>query len=185
MGCDSKALLAHSKALADRAGETYDKAMLSTSERMAEKLKQALRAKGMSQSAFAAACGATKQAVQSWVKTGRIDKKHLPKFVEVLEYPLEWWLSEDTNPPDVPAQAKSHTRLPTSPAFGAIATGAAKAPTCEQSTPSYGGGNWPFATISQPDYAHLTDRQKGMVEGYIKGLLSEVLPSKRNGTSGA
>jgi len=41
---------------------------------------------------IAKACGASKQAVQGWIKTGRIDKKHLPKLAELTKLPLEWWL---------------------------------------------------------------------------------------------
>lgn len=160
MGNDSKALLAHSKALADRPCNAYDKAMLSTSERMAEKLKTALNTKGMGQKAFAEACGVSKQAAQSWVKTGRVDKKHLPKFIEIFGYPLEWWLdtNESTSPPSIQA--------------------------CETDRAKYKLNVWPFTSISQRDYSQLSERQMGMVEGFIKGLLHEAPPAKSNGTIG-
>ena len=77
---------------------------------MAEKLKQALKTKGMSQVAFATACGVSKQAVQSWIKTGRIDKKHLPKFVEVLGLPLGWWLEVEATT-HLPATALTRPKL--------------------------------------------------------------------------
>ena len=167
MAADSKALLARSKALADTAPASYDEAMLSTSERMAEKLKQALKTKGMSQVAFATACGVSKQAVQSWIKTGRIDKKHLPKFVEVLGLPLSWWLEVEATT-YLPATALTPTKV--------IST--------DTDTPNYVSSKWPFTSISPSEYNRLSDRQTGMVEGYIRALLIDAESSKRNGTTG-
>lgn len=143
---------------------------------MAEKLKQALEAKGMSQVAFARACGASKQAVQSWVKTGRIDKKHLPKFVEVLGYPLEWWLDDGgDNSPTTPASTVFEPiTAPLQQANAAINDLGGR----------YTVRAWPFASVSQLEYACLSDRQKGMVEGYVSALLNNNGgENKRNGTS--
>lgn len=167
MAADSKALLVQSKALADTAPATYDEAMLSTSERMAEKLKQALKTKGMSQVAFATACGVSKQAVQSWIKTGRIDKKHLPKFVEVLGLPLNWWLGAEASTYPPAAMAIEPANIIT-----------------DTDTPSYALSKWPFTSISPSEYNRLSDRQTGMVEGYIRALLMDAESSKRNGTTG-
>ena len=167
MDANSKALLVQGKALADPYFEPYSKAMLSTSERMADKLKAALASRGMSQVAFAEKCGVSKQAVQSWVKTGRVDKKHLPKFVEVLGYPLEWWLDPDATTND------SH-RSPPPPAHHVK----------EQEPTPYSLSSWPFISISPSEYACLTERQMGSVEGYVRALLNESAPAKRNGTTG-
>ena len=167
MAADSKALLARSKALADTAPASYDEAMLSTSERMAEKLKQALKTKGMSQVAFATACGVSKQAVQSWIKTGRIDKKHLPEFVEVLGLPLNWWLGAEASTYSPAAMAIESTNIIT-----------------DTDTPNYVPSKWPFTSISPSEYNRLSDRQAGMVEGYIRALLMDAESSKRNGTTG-
>ena len=141
--------------------------MLSTSERMAEKLKQALKTKGMSQVAFATACGVSKQAVQSWIKTGRIDKKHLPKFVEVLGLPLNWWLGAEASTYSPAAMAIESTNIIT-----------------DTDTPNYVPSKWPFTSISPSEYNRLSDRQAGMVEGYIRALLMDAESSKRNGTTG-
>lgn len=141
--------------------------MLSTSERMAEKLRQALKTKGMSQVAFATACGVSKQAVQSWIKTGRIDKKHLPKFVEVLGLPLIWWLDAEASSYLPAAMAIESTNIIT-----------------DTDTPSYVLNKWPFTSISPSEYNRLSDRQTGMVEGYIRALLMDAESSKRNGTTG-
>jgi transcriptional regulator with XRE-family HTH domain len=160
MDRNSKALLVHGKALADSGAETYDKAMLSTSTRLAAKLKTALAEKSMSQTAFAEKCGVSKQAVQGWVKTGRIDKGHIAKFVDILDKPLEWWLDVDA----APAQSSIGVR--------------------ETSRTEYKLNRWPFLSVSQREYERLDERQMGMVEGYIKGLLAESPRNKRNGTDG-
>lgn len=139
--------------------------MLSTSERMAEKLKEALKTRGLSQVAFAELCGVSKQAVQSWVKTGRVDKKHLPKFVEVLAYPLEWWLGAEVS-------GTQHTQ-PTPPLIAR-----------ETDERAYSLSQWPFISITQSEYARLSERQMGSVEGYVRALLNESAPAKRNGTTG-
>lgn len=77
--------------------------MLSTSETIRAKLVEVLESSSLRQSDIAAACGVSKQAVQGWVKTGRIDKKHLPNLATASGRPLEWWLdsgSTDTKDKD-------------------------------------------------------------------------------------
>ena len=165
MGTNSKALLAQGKALADPCCTAYDKAMLSTSERMAKKLKLALSVRGMSQIAFANACGVSKQAVQGWLKTGRVDKKHLPKFVAVLNYPLAWWLADE--------EISSYPAAP-APMAAQIS---------EPDTKPFVRDSWPFSSISRSEYSKLSDRQMGMVEGYVRALLTETGSVKRNGTT--
>lgn len=66
--------------------------MLTTSQQMAIKLKEAISIAKVTQTQVATACGVTKQAVQGWVKTGRFDKKHLPTLAAITGKPLEWWL---------------------------------------------------------------------------------------------
>ena len=51
-------------------------------------------------------------------------------------------------------------------------------------TPSYALSKWPFTSISPSEYNRLSDRQTGMVEGYIRALLMDAESSKRNGTTG-
>lgn len=69
--------------------------MLSTAQQLAAKLEEVLSDPRVKQADIAEACGVSKQAVQGWKKTGRIDKKHLPKLAQVSGKPLEWWLSID------------------------------------------------------------------------------------------
>ncbi len=66
--------------------------MLSPSERLAEKLGTAIRETDLKQTDIAIACGVTKQAVQGWLRTGRIAKKHLPTLAKVSGRSLDWWL---------------------------------------------------------------------------------------------
>lgn len=40
----------------------------------------------------------TKQAVQGWLKTGRFDKKHLPKLAKITNRSLSWWLETPDQP---------------------------------------------------------------------------------------
>ena len=134
---------------------------------MAEKLKRALQTRGMSQAVFAERCKVSKQAVQGWLKTGRVDKKHLQTFVSVLGYPLEWWLGASTDDAAAPpTSSPAHVAREPAPIQYSTTT------------------TWPFASINGAEYGRLSERQKGMVEGYIKGLLDEAPPAKRNGTYG-
>lgn len=154
MATYGKALLVYGKALPVTDCKNYDQAMLSTSERMAQKLNQALKEKGLTQTAFATLCGASKQTVHSWKKTGRIDKMHLQKFVEILGHPLEWWLEVEQPQTQAAHAVKSNEN------------------------PAHKLNGWPFTSVSKSEYDRLTERQRGMVEGYIKGILSEGLPVK-------
>lgn len=71
--------------------------MLSTATKMAAKLAEATADPKIKQSDIANACGVTKQAVQGWLKTGRFDKKHLPKLAQLTGRPLAWWLDADSD----------------------------------------------------------------------------------------
>lgn len=71
--------------------------MLSTSEKIRAKLQEVLETSPLRQSEIAAACGVSKQAVQGWIKTGRVDKKHLPSLAAVSGKSLDWWLDSDSN----------------------------------------------------------------------------------------
>ena len=69
--------------------------MLSTSAKLAVKLDTVIRESKIKQTDIATACGVTKQAVQGWLKTGRIDKSHLPKLADISGRSLNWWLEDD------------------------------------------------------------------------------------------
>lgn len=72
---------------------------MNTAQAMAAKLDEAMRTSGVKSVDIADACGVSKQAVQGWKKTGRIDKKHLPKLAKVTQLPLEWWLGAPSSGP--------------------------------------------------------------------------------------
>ena len=40
---------------------------------------------------------------------------------------------------------------------------------------------WPFESVSHTDYARLSERQKGLIEGYTKRLIEETEHIKSNG----
>jgi transcriptional regulator with XRE-family HTH domain len=69
--------------------------MLSTAQKMAMKLAEAIQHPPIEQTVIANACGVTKQAVSGWLKTGRFDKKHLPTLARVTGRSLDWWLDSD------------------------------------------------------------------------------------------
>lgn len=70
--------------------------MLSTAEKMAAKLAEAISHPKIPQTTIAEACGVTKQAVQGWLKNGRIDKGHFAALARVTGRPLEWWFDAET-----------------------------------------------------------------------------------------
>jgi SOS-response transcriptional repressor LexA/predicted DNA-binding transcriptional regulator AlpA len=41
-------------------------------------------------------CGVSRQAIYGWLKTGRVDKKHLPVFARMSGKSLAWWLGADS-----------------------------------------------------------------------------------------
>lgn len=156
MGSHGKALVYRSKALPISISLYYDKAMLSTSEILANKLAIAMADAKLSGVDVAKACGVTKQAVQGWKSTGRIDKRHLPALSMLSGKPLWWWL--DLNNTD--------------PAPDNVI------PAIEPRKPETQSG-WPFSTVTPEDYARLSDTQRVLVEGFIKGMLVESRSVKR------
>lgn len=151
-----------SKALPADVALYYDKAMLTTSEKLARKLIFAMGKAKLTGVEVAAACGVTKQAVQGWKKTGRIDKKHLPALSEATQLPLSWWLEldDETKDGDRPLELAARERRP-----------------------NYGTPSWPFKAVSPQDYGQLSSAQQHLVEGFIKGLLSENGSVKRRAAS--
>jgi len=103
------------------------------------------------------ACGVTKQAVQGWLRTGRIDKKHLPKLSEISGKPLSWWLDANNSEIDRASIAKDEINEELAP---------------------YRVSEWPFRTITAADYYSLSDYQRGMIEGYIKSQIKDALEVK-------
>jgi transcriptional regulator with XRE-family HTH domain len=67
----------------------------------ADKLKKAMAdaQPPIKQSDLARTCGVTKQVVNGWLKTGRIDKKSLPAIAELIGQPLEFLLDEHYKEP--------------------------------------------------------------------------------------
>lgn len=63
--------------------------------RLGEKLREAIRMRGVSQADVARAFGVRPSTVSSdWLKFGRIAKRHFPRLVEYFELPYEWWFGQ-------------------------------------------------------------------------------------------
>lgn len=165
MGADRKALLAHSKALRQQSRKTYDVAMLFKSADLAARLRAAFESTGMTQAAFARACGASRQAVRSWLTTGRIDKVKLLVFAEVTKVSVHELLGQ---PPDQAAQ------YPTSEPCKHFVSD-----NCAQ----YIGTEWPFKAFTATDFRALPPALQSAAESYIQGLIA-ASHIKRNGTTG-
>ena len=153
MDTHGKALLAQGKALPTCLLSRDNQAVLSTAHAIKLKLAAVLEG-GLSQSAIAQACGVSKQAVQGWKNTGRVDKKHLPALAQASGRPLSWWLdySEDSH--------------------GVAADGIAQL-TAQEARSTYAVEVWPFIGISPAQYATLSRDRKALVEGFVRGLLAD------------
>jgi transcriptional regulator with XRE-family HTH domain len=164
MGRNSKALLVFGKALIPGQGQADNKAMLSTAETIKKKMAEVLSA-GLKQIDIASHCGVSKQAVQSWKNTGRIDKRHLPLLAEVSRRPLSWWLDIGDDATEAPGQAPGR-----------------QAAVVAEKTATY-NHQWPFRKIGPHEYATLNDHQRSLVEAYVRGLIDESYRNKRDGES--
>ena len=165
MGADRKALLANRKALRQQSRKTYDAAMLFKSADLAARLRAAFESTGMTQAAFARACGASRQAVRSWLTTGRIDKVKLLVFAEVTKVSVRELLGQ---PPDQAAQYP-----PSEPCQHFVA----------ENCTSYAANAWPFKAFTPADFRALPPALQSAAESYIQGLIA-ASHIKRNGTTG-
>lgn len=59
---------------------------------LADRLRAALEAAGVSQAELARACDVTEQSVHGWVTNGRIAKQHLPTIAALTGRGLEYFL---------------------------------------------------------------------------------------------
>lgn len=141
--------------------------MLSTAAALKQKLSVVL-AGGVTQAAIAQACEVSKQAVQGWKNTGRIDKRHLPALAEVSGKPLTWWLDysqHEGTSVDAKHSASKHE--------------------VKDVVRHYHVDRWPFTSITRDEYALLNSEQRTLVEGFIRGLLAETTRNKRKTTTHA
>lgn len=161
---NSKALLAHGKALPLACCTDENKAMLTHAEQLALKLRYVLEERGITQTAIATACDASKQAVQGWKKTGRIAKHHLPKLAELTKLPLEWWLDPDAA---IPPRLGDVLATPT-PAESS----AARASEISAKYTVIKGAAWPFKSVTPEQYDTLSPTRKAAVEEIILGMTS-------------
>lgn len=164
MATDTKALLAMCKALSCTHTNPDNKAMLSTSQQIATKLQQFLRETGITPTAIANACSVSRQAVQGWKKTGRIDKMKFQRLVQFSERPMTWWLD-------------SQEMEGTNEGMQQHVSDCAPAWKSSQGTPPY----WPFKTVLWADFDRLPAEDKTQIEGHIKLLIS--LERQRKKTS--
>lgn len=73
----------------------HNQAMLDNAE-MARRIKEAIDGKpGLSQAAVAEAFGVTEQAVSGWIRTGKVDKRKLPKLAAITGVPLSRFMPSD------------------------------------------------------------------------------------------
>lgn len=141
--------------------------MLSSSAALAKKLVYVIEELGVSQVKIAARCNVSKQAVQGWKKTGRIDKRHLPALSELSEIPLPWWLDPSQTTYMKPQEQPSD------------------APVAMEPQRQYRNPPWPFLSVSVEQYGTLSDHQKSMVEGFIRALALESHSGKSDPTAHA
>lgn len=78
----------------------HHQAMLDNAE-MGRRIKAAIDNGPMTQAAIAAAFGVTEQAVSGWIRTGKVDKRKLPKLASLTGVPLERFMPGA--PPSQPA----------------------------------------------------------------------------------
>lgn len=77
--------------------------MLSTAETIRKKLRWVTEEAGISRSALKDATGVKSlSAVSEWLRTGRVDKKHLLVFAALSHTKLEWWLHNEASIPPSP-----------------------------------------------------------------------------------
>jgi hypothetical protein len=75
---------------------------------IAAKFRAALdHAPNLRASAIARACSVSAQAVSGWQRTGRIDKRHIPKLAAMTGTSLDWWMDGLAISPPVPADRSS------------------------------------------------------------------------------
>ena len=73
--------------------------MVSDTDGVNARLKEALKASGMSNADLANAIGVTVQAVSKWLNKGGISQQRLPAVARVLGVSLEWLLMGVDRPP--------------------------------------------------------------------------------------
>lgn len=168
----SKALRDFSKALPITECGPYHEKMTkaaNTSLELAERLRAAVAATGMTRVDFAKACGVSKQAVHSWLTTGRIDKQKLLKFAEVSQVSVHSLLgAQDPLTVYSPTQSNGPVLL-------------ADRRAAFQQAPA-----WPFTAFSAQDYAALPQDVRSIAEGFITGLVAanHTKSTDSNGTTG-
>lgn len=167
MGANRKAILANSKALHTEKDGSYYQAMLSTSADLAARLQVAFERTKMSQAEFARACGASRQGVRSWLTTGRIAKGKLVTFSQVTGVSIEELLGQGPPAPAAPA-------APMFPAYRS-----AGAHPAEDAT----RGPWPFSSFTRYEFLALPPEDRGIAEGFVRGLIA-ASHRKNNGTTG-
>lgn len=63
--------------------------------KLGEKLREAMRLRGVTQADVARAFGVKPPTVsKDWLRYGRIAKRHFPRLVEYFELPYEWWFGQ-------------------------------------------------------------------------------------------
>lgn len=76
---------------------------------LARRIQEAIEGSAHSQASIAAAFGVTEQAVSSWIRTGKFDKRKAPKLAQLTGRPVEFFLQEQypesaSHPPSQPGR---------------------------------------------------------------------------------
>lgn len=80
--------------LSSARGRPENQAMLEYSH-VAQRIRDAIRAAGMTNTDLAERLGVSVQAVGQWMKKGRIDKRHLPALAACTGKPVEYFLADN------------------------------------------------------------------------------------------
>jgi phage repressor protein C with HTH and peptisase S24 domain len=77
-------------------GQLSDYKAMLDNETMAKRVREAIERSGHTQESIATAFGVTEQAVSGWVRTGKIDKRKLPRLAELTGVALGTFMSGAT-----------------------------------------------------------------------------------------
>lgn len=168
-----KALFYERKALPKNKVGAYSQLMLSTSADLAARLRAAFERTGLTQAAFARECGASRQAVRSWLTTGRIDKVKLLNFARVAGTTVEALLGQ--KPPALPfpdgtGQADQIQMERIRPPIRRIER--ADLACAPQQAREAHAAPWPFTSFTPYEFNALPSDDRAAVEGFVRGLIS-------------
>lgn len=148
--------------------KTFNAPMKSVGER----IRQAREFRGLSGQQLAEMVGYKHQSAIGNLEnraTGNGGNK-IVDIAQALDFSVHWLLDgPDTHDMRTVAPFNSHKVESPTPAYLYTKT---------VSKPDFSQPRWPFENISIEDYGLLSQRQQGMVEGYIRSLLDDIQQNK-------